>query len=122
MEGAGIGRRRDEFYWPRPPWVAHIDDSDPITEHVADKGVALMHHDLDAVATAVEVVAGNEIDVARGFGRHLLLPRLVCLAALAKHAGTQPSTRWTPPPDATLIRAKSPGGGRNRNAETAVSG
>ena len=53
MKGARIGRRGEEIDRARVARVAHIDDGKAVAEHVADIGVALVHHDLHAVAVAV---------------------------------------------------------------------
>ena len=70
MKGPRIGRRRDEVDRARVLGVAHIDDREAVAEHVADIGVALVHHDLHAVAASALVAAGDEIDVAGGNRDH----------------------------------------------------
>ena len=74
MKRARIRRRGDELDRARVLRVAHVDDREPVAEHVPDIGVALVHHDLHAVAVAVEVVGGDEIDIAGGIGGHGGLP------------------------------------------------
>ena len=66
VKGARIGRRRDKIDRGRPPRVAHIGDGEPVGKHVADKGVALVDHDLDAVASPVLVGMPDKLDVVRG--------------------------------------------------------
>jgi hypothetical protein len=70
MKGARIRRRRNEVDWARLLWVAHIDDREAVAEHVADKGMPLVHHDLHAIAATVQIGVGDKLDVARGFRFH----------------------------------------------------
>ena len=79
VKGARVGRRGEETHRARVLRVAHVDDGKPVAEHMPDIGMALVHHDLHAVAVAVELVGADEIDVAGGIGGHRAAP----VAALA---------------------------------------
>jgi hypothetical protein len=72
MEGARIRRRRDEIYRARLTWVAHVGDCEAIAEHVADKGMPFMHHDLHTVAPAILVGMAYVLDIARRNRDHLV--------------------------------------------------
>ena len=74
MEGARIGRRRDEIDRARPARVAHVGDRKAVAEHVADKGMAPVHHDLHAVAAAALVGVADELDIARRNRDHVAVP------------------------------------------------
>ena len=49
MDVPGMPRRLDMKYRCGEPRVAHVDDAEPLRVHVADIGVAPMHHHLVAV-------------------------------------------------------------------------
>ena len=66
MKGPRIGRRRDEIDRARRARVAHIGDRKAVRKHVPDKGMALVDHDLHAVAAAALVAMPDKFDVARG--------------------------------------------------------
>ena len=69
VPGAGRGRQVAD----RPgSGVADVQDGHAVAEHVADIGVAVADHDLDAVATAALVGVAEQGDVAGevGCGRH----------------------------------------------------
>ena len=70
MKRARIGRRRNEIHRARLPRVAHVGHGEPVAEHVADKGMALVDHDLHAIAAAILVAMPDEFDIARGIGGH----------------------------------------------------
>ena len=71
MKGARIERRRDEVDGTRMLRVAHVGHGEPVAEHVADKGVTLVHHDLDAIAAPVLVAVADPMYLARGIARKL---------------------------------------------------
>ena len=75
MGRAGIRRRREKIHRARVPWVPHIDDGDPVAEHVTDEGMTLMDHDLHPVAAPALVAAADEVDVARRYGNHRKAPQ-----------------------------------------------
>src|SRR5690242_12110472 len=77
MERTRIWRRRDEIYRARLAWVANVGDRKAIAEHVADKGMPLMDHDLHAVAAAVLVGVTDEFNIARRDRDHTAPPRAV---------------------------------------------
>ena len=54
MKGACIGRGREKTDRTRGFRVVHVDHGEPFAEHMADIGMALMHHDLHAIAVAIE--------------------------------------------------------------------
>ena len=64
----GPPRRREIIHRARILGVAHVDHAEPFREHVADIGVAAMHHDLDAVRPAALIAMADETHVARVVG------------------------------------------------------
>ena len=70
VKGARIGRRRREVDRLRMPRIANIGNREAVGKHVPDKGMALMHHDLHAVAAAVQIAMADKFDIARGVGCH----------------------------------------------------
>jgi hypothetical protein len=74
MKRTRIGRRRDEVDGLRLPGVADIGDGEAVAEHMADKGMALVHHDLHAVAATSLIGMADEFDVVRGNGVHRTAP------------------------------------------------
>ena len=64
VQGPGVGRRGDIFHHLRVARVAHVDDAEALGEDVADIGVAVVHHDLHAVAAAALVAVADEAHVA----------------------------------------------------------
>jgi hypothetical protein len=63
VKGAGVRRRRDKTIGLRVLGIAHVNDGETVRKHVTDIGMALVHHDLHAVAMAVELVIADEVDV-----------------------------------------------------------
>ena len=61
-------RRRQVVHRARALGVAHIDNAEALGEHVADIGVAAMHHDLHAVGPATLVGMADNAHVARVIG------------------------------------------------------
>jgi len=74
MKGTRIRRRRDEIYRVRLARVANVSNGKAVAEHVADKGVPLMDHDLDTVAAAVLVGMPDKFDIARRNRDHVGVP------------------------------------------------
>ncbi len=74
MQCTRIWRRRDEIYGARPARVADVGDCKAIAEHVADKSMPLMDHDLHAVAPAVLVGVADEFNIARRDRDHSAVP------------------------------------------------
>jgi hypothetical protein len=70
MKGARIRWGGDEVHRARVARVADIDDREAVAEHMADKGMALVDHDLHAVAAAALVRVADKLDVTGGVGRH----------------------------------------------------
>src|SRR5437870_13915438 len=50
--------------------VAHVGDREAVRKHVPDKGMALMDHDLYAVAAPLLIAVPDKLDVARGNRGH----------------------------------------------------
>jgi len=65
MDIPGIRRRGDVVHRARIFGVAHVNDRKPLREHVADIGVAAMHHDLHAVGAAALIAVTDQPHVAR---------------------------------------------------------
>src|SRR5271169_5362769 len=74
MERTRIWRRRDKIYRARPARLADVGDRKAIAEHMADKGMPLMDHDLHAVAAAVLVGMAYEFNIARRHRDHAAPP------------------------------------------------
>ena len=68
MDVPGAGRRGEIIRRLRVFRIAHVDDREALREHVADIGVATMHHDLHAVGPAALVGMADEPHVARVIG------------------------------------------------------
>jgi hypothetical protein len=64
----GVRRRGEVIHGARVLGVAHVDDAEAFGEHVANIGVAAMHHDLHAVGSAALVAMAEDAHVARIVG------------------------------------------------------
>ena len=60
----GAGRRGEIIDRARTLGIAHVEHAKAFGEHVADIGVAAMHHDLHAVGPAALVAIGDDAHVA----------------------------------------------------------
>ena len=76
MKGARICRRRDEIYRAWLAGVADVGDRKAIAEHVTDKGVPLVDHDLHTVAAAILIGMADKFDIARRNRDHAAPPPL----------------------------------------------
>ena len=68
MDVPGVRRRGKIVHRARIFRIAHVDDGKALGEHVADIGVAAMHHDLHAVGPAALIGVADEAHVARVVG------------------------------------------------------
>ena len=68
MDVPGPRRRGQVVHRARALGVAYIDHAETLGEHVADIGVAAMHHDLHAVGPAALVGMADDAHVARVIG------------------------------------------------------
>ncbi len=75
VKGPRVRRRGDEVRGARVLRVADIDNGEAVAEHMADKGMALVDHDLHPIAAAALVAAADEIDVARRDRDHREAPQ-----------------------------------------------
>ena len=66
VKGSRTGRAGDEIDHLGVLCIAHVDGGGTAAEPVADVGVAAMHHDLHAIATAGEVRMADELDTPAG--------------------------------------------------------
>src|SRR5436190_24381600 len=105
MKGARIRRRRDEIDRMRLLWVAHIDDREAVAEHMPDKGMPLVDHDLHAVAAPVQIGIADKIDVARGIGGHgrsSIAAGLGSVPPIARCLSNQ-DVQWSEDPTPTIV-------------------
>ena len=65
MDVPGPRRRGQVVHRARVLGVAYIDNAEALGEHVADIGVAAMHHDLHAIGPAALVGVADDAHVAR---------------------------------------------------------
>ena len=68
MDVPGPRRRGQVVHRARALGVAYIDHAETLGEHVADIGVAAMHHDLHAVGPAALVAMADNAHVVRVVG------------------------------------------------------
>ena len=68
MDVPGPRRRGQVVHRARALGVAYIDHAEALGEHVADIGIAAMHHDLHAVGPAALVGMADDAHVARVIG------------------------------------------------------
>jgi hypothetical protein len=71
VPGVLRGRNVLHRFWPRG--VLHVDDAEPLREHVADVRETTVNHELDAVGTAALIGMSDESHVARQLGHRKIL-------------------------------------------------
>jgi hypothetical protein len=71
----GVGRGRDIGDGLRVPRIADVDDAEALREHVSDKGIALVDHELDAIGAAALVGVADQLHVPCVVGLGQVLAR-----------------------------------------------
>src|SRR6266567_1058186 len=108
--------------------VAHIGHRKAVRKHVPDKGMALVDHDLHAVAPPLLVGVPDELDVARGDGNHRRAPLLNSPRSYRRSrracqltANPQPQSRRKPGPTQPALRTLEMGPGFRRDCGSYIN-
>jgi hypothetical protein len=68
MDIPGAGRRSDVVHGLRIARVAHIDNAEPLGEHMTDVGVAVGDHDLHAIRSPALIGKADQTHVTQVVG------------------------------------------------------